>query len=117
MRIRLELVLTDIGGALIRALGLIERRGHRIESCHAECVEDIPGRQRVQVTVNTHERSPEVLARQLLRLYDVLAVDLFALSEISIEQVPRVVAVSPSRSLGIGDVKTANSGEVRTANG
>ncbi|HEX7339714.1 MAG TPA: ACT domain-containing protein [Rhodanobacteraceae bacterium] len=65
----LQLGLTASDGALRRVLGTVEHRGFRVHALHVESSAD--GTQyRVRLEV-AGERDPELLTRQLLRLYDV----------------------------------------------
>ncbi len=72
MRHLLHIQLRTAEGAVIRALGLIERRGFRIETVHAG--EAQGDGQAMTVTVSG-ERPADLLQRQLERLHDVLWVD------------------------------------------
>lgn len=73
MQHQLRIQLRSNEGAVLRALGLIQRRGYRLESCNlAEASGD--GR-RMDVRV-TSERPGALLKRQLERLHDVLWADL-----------------------------------------
>jgi acetolactate synthase II small subunit len=69
----LHIQLSDCEGAVIRALGLIERRGFRLDKCSVSEA-DASGRA-MEVTV-TSSRPGDLLKRQLERLHDVLHVDL-----------------------------------------
>ncbi len=69
----LQLQLRAVEGAVVRVLGLVERRGFRLLACEAEEVRD--GGQPLSLRVRS-ERSPELLKRQLERLHDVLQVEL-----------------------------------------
>jgi acetolactate synthase regulatory subunit len=69
----LHIQLSDSEGAVLRALGLMERRGYSIKCC---AVGEITGAARdLDVTV-TSSRSGDLLKRQLERLHDVRHVDL-----------------------------------------
>lgn len=67
--LRIELRCTE--GAVLRALGLVERRGFRLRTCqlHAES-----GDRRVLDIVVESVRPADLLKRQLERLHDVLSV-------------------------------------------
>ena len=69
----LRMNIYKVEGALIRLLGLIERRGFSVTSMNAHADE---GQQHVEVTVHVHStgRSVETLARQIQKLYDVRSV-------------------------------------------
>ena len=69
----LQIQLRSGEGAVLRALGLIERRGFRLETC---TVGEAQGDGRpMQVCVRS-ERPGDLLKRQLERLHDVLWVEL-----------------------------------------
>ena len=71
----LKIQLRSCEGAVLRALGLMERRGYRLETCQvAEAQGD---GQAMQVCVAS-SRPAELLRRQLERLHDVLWVELQA---------------------------------------
>lgn len=67
----LRMNLHKVEGALIRLLGLIERRGFAVTSMNA-CTDE----HSVEVTVDIHSagRSVETLTRQIQKLYDVRSV-------------------------------------------
>lgn len=69
----LRIQLRHCPGAVLRAIGLMERRGFRLETC--ELAEARNDRQAMHVRVSS-ERAPELLKRQLERLHDVLQVEL-----------------------------------------
>ena len=58
-------------GAVLRTLGLIERRGFRLLDMN---LQELAGERRLSLGVDGGERNAEVLRRQLLRLEDVYAV-------------------------------------------
>jgi acetolactate synthase regulatory subunit len=69
----LHIQLSSCEGAVIRALGLMERRGFSIRKCF---VGEPDGAARdLEVTVSS-SRSGDLLKRQLERLHDVLFVEL-----------------------------------------
>ncbi len=72
MRHTLHIQLRTCEGAVIRALGLIERRGFRLETVHAG--EAQGDGQTLRVTVSG-TRPVDLLKRQLERLYDVIWVE------------------------------------------
>ncbi|WP_191621127.1 ACT domain-containing protein [Marinihelvus fidelis] len=74
---QLDLRLRAVEGAVVRALGLIERRGFRLLACEvADACEDGQARfQAMSVRVRS-DRPAELLKRQLERLYDVLQVEM-----------------------------------------
>ena len=69
----LRIQLSSVEGAVIRALGLMERRGYSLVKC-ALGESDGTGRN-MEVTV-TSSRSGDLLKRQLERLHDVYHVEL-----------------------------------------
>lgn len=73
MKHTLHIQLSSVEGAVIRALGLIERRGFSLNSCS---VSEADGNGRnMQVSV-TSDRPGDLLKRQLERLHDVFHVEL-----------------------------------------
>lgn len=73
MQHTLQIRLSNSEGAVIRALGLMERRGYSLNKCTVSEADD-SGRD-MQVTV-TSSRPGDLLKRQLDRLHDVLTVEL-----------------------------------------
>ena len=67
----LHIQLSSCEGAIIRALGLMERRGYTLKTCSVG-ESDGMGRE-MDVTV-TSSRSGDLLKRQLDRLHDVYSV-------------------------------------------
>jgi acetolactate synthase II small subunit len=74
MRYRLELVLRPAEGALLRTLGMTERRGFSAQSISGGRA-DADGRWRVSLVVDG-ERPAETLRRQLQKNYDCLEVEI-----------------------------------------
>jgi acetolactate synthase regulatory subunit len=68
MRHKLRIQLRVCEGAIIRALGLIERRGFRLD---AVTVGEAQGDGQSMDVVVSGDRSPDLLQRQLERLHDV----------------------------------------------
>jgi len=68
----LNITLSGAEGAVIRALGLIERRGFSLDSCSVGEVRD--NRRALEVSV-TSTRPGDLLKRQLERLHDVYTVE------------------------------------------
>lgn len=68
----LQLVVEARCGALIRLLGLVERRGHQVTRAKVELGPQ--GVMQVNLSVRS-ERSVELLARQLMRLVEVRTVE------------------------------------------
>jgi acetolactate synthase II small subunit len=73
MNYTLNVQLSGCEGSIIRALGLIERRGYRLVKCTVS--ESNDDGQDMQVSVSS-SRSGDLLKRQLERLHDVLGVEL-----------------------------------------
>ena len=73
MRYRLDLMLRPAEGALLRVLGTAERRGFSPVAIEGVTAAD-DGRWKLSMTVAS-ARSPEMLARQLEKLYDCLSVE------------------------------------------
>jgi len=73
MNYTLDIQLSGCEGSVIRALGLIERRGYRLINCSLDEA-DSKG-QKMQVSVAS-SRPGDLLKRQLERLHDVLQVEL-----------------------------------------
>ncbi len=69
----LRIQLSSVEGAVIRALGLIERRGYSLNKCSVS-ESDGTGRE-MEVSV-TSTRPGDLLKRQLERLHDVYHVEL-----------------------------------------
>jgi len=69
----LRIQLSSVDGAVIRALGLIERRGYSLNRCSVS-ESDGTGRD-MEVSV-TSTRPGDLLKRQLERLHDVYHVEL-----------------------------------------
>lgn len=73
MNYSLRIQLSSVEGSVIRALGLIERRGYSLNKCSVG-EPDGTGRN-MEVSV-TSTRSGDLLKRQLERLHDVYHVEL-----------------------------------------
>jgi len=73
MKHTLHIRLSNAEGAVIRALGLIERRAFSLDKCSVSEADD-DGRS-MEVTVLS-SRPGDLLKRQLERLHDVLSVEL-----------------------------------------
>ena len=73
MKHTLRIQLSNIEGAVIRALGLIERRGYSLNKC---TVSEAEGSSREMEVSVTSSRPGDLLKRQLERLYDVCHVEL-----------------------------------------
>ena len=68
----LEVHLKPAEGALLRTLGLIQRRGFTVTEMTLQSVED---GQHLQCSVVGDGRCPDLLIRQIRRLHDVYSVD------------------------------------------
>lgn len=73
MQHTLRIQLSSVEGAVIRALGLIERRGYSLDRC---TVSESDGTGRNMEVSVTSTRSGDLLKRQLERLHDVYHVEL-----------------------------------------
>jgi acetolactate synthase regulatory subunit len=69
----LQIQLRCNEGAVLRALGLMERRGYRLESC---TVSEAQGDGQAMRVCVASERPGDLLKRQLERLHDVLWVEI-----------------------------------------
>ena len=74
MRYRLDLVLKPVEGALVRVLGMTERRGFAPRAISGGC-EDGDSRWRLQLVVDGG-RPAETLKRQLQKVYDCESVEI-----------------------------------------
>ena len=83
MRHELRIELSAAEGAMLRAIGLVERRGFPVQSCTLHSVED--ERRVLEMTVESG-RPVQVLKRQLERLHDVLSVQLPAAARQVVER-------------------------------
>lgn len=76
----MKLTIRRVEGAMIRALGLIERRGFAVTSINA--TEDEPAQQlELIIGLRSADRSVDVLARQIEKLFDVCSVSLLHQNE------------------------------------
>ena len=78
MKHEMQVELSACEGAMLRTVGLIERRGFMLRSCRLHDAEG--GRRLLEVTLESG-RPVEVLKRQLERLHDVLSVQLPATAQ------------------------------------
>ena len=83
MLYRLDLVLKPVEGALVRVLGMTERRGFAPRAISGGC-EGGDGRWRLQLVVDG-SRPAETLRRQLLKVYDCESVQIVPLEGASRE--------------------------------
>jgi acetolactate synthase II small subunit len=79
----LRMNIHKVEGAIIRLLGLIERRGFSVTAMNAHTDD---ASQQVEITVHLHSggRSVDTLARQIGKLYDVRSVARIASAEQSV---------------------------------
>ena len=73
----LKLTLQRVEGAVIRTLGLIERRGFAVMAINTASDESSPLLE-LTLQISSAERSAETLARHVEKLFDVRTVDLVA---------------------------------------
>jgi acetolactate synthase regulatory subunit len=71
----LNLTIEKVEGAIIRTLGLIERRGFSVTSIDARADESA-GEMELVIELSGSGRPVETLARQIGKLFDVRAVNL-----------------------------------------
>jgi acetolactate synthase II small subunit len=86
----LNITLSGAEGAVIRTLGLIERRGFSLESCSVGEIQD--NRRAMEVSV-TSTRPGDLLKRQLERLHDVYTVEVKP-AVVSEPRIPRIRPVN-----------------------
>ncbi len=80
----MKLTICRVEGAMIRALGLIERRGFAVTSINA--TENEPAQQlELIIGLRSADRSVDVLARQIEKLFDVCSVSLLQHNESALE--------------------------------
>jgi len=84
----LNITLSGSEGAVIRTLGLIERRGFSLDRCSVGEIEN--NRRTMEVSVSS-TRPGELLKRQLERLHDVYNVEL----EPAVVMQPRTQGLRP----------------------
>jgi acetolactate synthase II small subunit len=72
MRHQLRIQLRSCEGAILRAIGMMERRGYRLENC---TVHEAQGDGQAMEAEVSSERPVALLQRQLERLHDVLWVE------------------------------------------
>ncbi len=68
---QLRIELSTAEGAMLRALGLMERRGYLLQTCRLYA--EMEGRKVLDIQVES-DRPASLLKRQLERLHDVLTV-------------------------------------------
>ncbi|MDT8439345.1 MAG: ACT domain-containing protein [Wenzhouxiangellaceae bacterium] len=87
MTTRFEITLDTAEGAMIRTLGLIQRRGFTVSRMD---MKSTPQNVQLRLEVADCERCPEVLQRQIERLHDVQHV----------RQLTALAAAQPHRRIG-----------------
>ncbi len=80
MRYRLDLVLKPAEGALLRVIGMVERRGFAPQAIEGRPDAADGGRWHLQLVVDG-QRPPETLRQQMLKVYDCESVQITALQE------------------------------------
>jgi len=73
MQYQLDLVLKPAEAAVLRVIGMVERRGFVVQAIHGDRGENYSGPWQLQLIV-TSSRPPETLQRQLEKLYDCQSV-------------------------------------------
>jgi acetolactate synthase II small subunit len=79
MQYRLDLVLKPAEGALLRVIGMVERRGFAPQAIAVPDAAD-GGRWHLQLVVDG-QRPPETLRQQMLKVYDCESVQITALQD------------------------------------
>ncbi len=80
MQYRLDLVLHPAEGALLRVIGMVERRGFAPRAIAGAPAADDQGRWHLYMVVDG-QRPPETLRLQLEKIYDCIAVDITPLAD------------------------------------
>ena len=80
----MTLTIQRVEGALIRALGLIERRGFAVTSIDASA-DEAAQQMELTIEVRSSGRSVDVLARQIEKLFDVRSVALVRTKEPAVQ--------------------------------
>ena len=83
MRYRLDLVLKPVEGALVRVIGMTERRGFAPRAISGG-PDEADGRWKLQLIVDG-SRPAETLKRQLQKVYDCESVEIVALDGAPLE--------------------------------
>jgi len=82
MQYRLDLVLHPAEGALLRVIGMAERRGFAPQAVHGAADATDQGRWHLQLVV-AGDRPPETLCRQIEKIYDCVSVKVTALQGVA----------------------------------
>lgn len=85
MNIKLNITLNDCEGALVRLLGTVERRGHKLLQLSSGICPGNAGARALLLDVDCGSRSPDVLVRQIRRLYDVLSAAWYQRPEMTVD--------------------------------
>jgi acetolactate synthase regulatory subunit len=86
MIIHLNISISNAEGALIRILGTIGRRGHKLLGLRSRIADPGDDFQKLLVDIDCGERSPDVLIRQIDRLHDVLSISRFNRSAVEVDR-------------------------------
>lgn len=81
MNIKLRITLRECEGALIRLLGTIERRGHALVNLSSRPAGSASAARNLSLDVDCGGRNPDILVRQIRRLYDVVEAAWYQLPE------------------------------------
>jgi acetolactate synthase small subunit len=76
----MKLTIQRVEGAIVRTLGLIERRGFAVTSIDANS-DDSDQQMELTIVLRSPQRSVEALARQIEKLFDVRSVHLVTAAE------------------------------------
>ncbi|KRG72432.1 acetolactate synthase [Stenotrophomonas chelatiphaga] len=82
MQYRLDLVLHPAEGALLRVIGMAERRGFAPRAINGAPDADDHGRWHLQLVVDG-SRPPETLCRQIEKIYDCVSVQVTELQGVA----------------------------------
>ncbi|MDR2872013.1 MAG: acetolactate synthase [Xanthomonadaceae bacterium] len=81
MRYQLDLVLRPVEGALVRIIGMVERRGFGARAITGD-IQSVDGRWHLKLVVEG-QRPIEALHRQLEKIYDCLSVRIIPIEAVS----------------------------------
>jgi len=108
MIIHLDISISNAEGALIRILGTIGRRGHKLLGLRSRIADPGDDFQELLVDIDCGERSPDVLIRQIDRLYDVISISRFSRPAVEVDrQNLSFQSALPSRSGILESVRRA----------
>lgn len=97
MRHNLKIELSETEGALMRLIGLIERRGFAIETMDKSEARDGHATVAMEVAAREGARRIDVLTRQIARLFDVRAVFAPGLTAVPATAMPPGSRACPQR--------------------